>query len=384
LYSPNAVALQPWTQVHCSKITYGLNSTVETLYFRASNADQKPIWSLSNSTIWEEILIASTHDTASTSLIWVQPPLNNSSDDTQSSAATIGAVVLLPRSDTVMGFRYLTCNANGFWFPATIGYCNPPMYCGAYDTVGNHPTIQGLTEWAAFLNPNISTSTSSSTPAFTDLAELAGISSSNDSTHSNVAEILLATMITDGLARLASSATLQGHLDGAGDPSQVGYPHEGPWVDTWLISGDAWIVDDTAKATWALLRIVTISSGYSYRRDGVGIKLALATFLTHSLFVVIHVAYLLISGKSSGSWDRIVELIALAVNSERTDKLRNTCAGIEKFKTHGLRVKIVPKGEAHLELAFGGGETTEADETVDTPLLVNKRYGNLTRREKSE
>jgi hypothetical protein len=394
--SPNTEALQPWTTAFCSNITQSTNNTLTTLSFWESDTSEEASWNLSNSTVWNQVLAASASQVTSSRLVWVERSFNNLTDGKSVPNTTIGAVVLLPVETTSLGFTYLTCNVDARWLNATIINCFNEIYCGNLNTSAYlDPPIKVSSDWAASLNPNITTNFNSSASAFANLAAQAGVSSSNDSTHRLVVESLLANLFTDGLARTASAATLQGTLVGAGSPSGAGYPHDGPWVDEWLRSGNAWVVNDPESVNWPPLRIVTHSTGHAYSLAGTSTRLALAVLLLHAALAVAHIGYLLGTGRFSASWDRIVELIALAMNSKRTVCLNNTCAGIDRMATLGLKVRAVPSGTKHLELRFGDANNmeqgTDSDELFDgqengstvgkmqsnVAFQVNEAYGSL-------
>ena len=204
-------------------------------------------------------------------------------------------------------------------------------------------------------------------------------------------------MFTDALARLGAGATLQGTLKDAGSDS---FPVDGKWVDEWMRHGNAFSIDSTANETehWAPLRMKTLVNGYAYGANELTVKLAVSVLIIHAALALAHTLYevLLSGGLSSSSWDSVAELVALAMNSQPTEKLRNTCAGIRRLGTMGKVVRVVATAERegeewqrradHLELLFEGGEEVEEwddddidDERKESPGLVetNKAYGSL-------
>jgi hypothetical protein len=92
--------------------------------------------------------------------------------------------------------------------------------------------------------------------------------------------------------------------------------------------------------------------GLAYNLEGVPIKLAIAVLLIYCIFAVVHVCYAAISGVSSNSWDSILELTALAINSSRTQLLNRTSAGVETMDTVRQPVKICAVNDDHLEIVF--------------------------------
>lgn len=67
-----------------------------------------------------------------------------------------------------------------------------------------------------------------------------------------------------------------------------------------------------------------------------------------ALYVVIalsHAIYTVALGRSSRSWEKLEDFIALLVNSRPApDALGNTCAGVERIRTKGLNSRTVVLG----------------------------------------
>ena len=88
--------------------------------------------------------------------------------------------------------------------------------------------------------------------------------------------------------------------------------------------------------------------------------------------------YLGSTGISSGSWDSVAEVVALAMNSSPTQHLQNTCSGIIGVKPFRTRVRIlatasqVGEKQDHLELVFG-----EKDEGFPELLVPNLSHQEL-------
>ena len=83
-------------------------------------------------------------------------------------------------------------------------------------------------------------------------------------------------------------------------------------------------------------------------------------------------------GISSTCWDSISEVTALAINSQPTTVLRNTCAGITEIRIFKTSVRILAmsdeEGEGeHLELVFG--EIKE--ENAKKAIQPNRKYGTM-------
>ena len=83
-------------------------------------------------------------------------------------------------------------------------------------------------------------------------------------------------------------------------------------------------------------------------------------------------------GISSTCWDSISEVTALAINSQPTTLLRNTCAGITEIRIFKTSVRILAmsdeEGEGeHLELVFGEFK----EENVKKAIQPNRKYGTM-------
>ncbi|KAK6334367.1 hypothetical protein TWF730_003580 [Orbilia blumenaviensis] len=85
--------------------------------------------------------------------------------------------------------------------------------------------------------------------------------------------------------------------------------------------------------------------GYGYKTDSRTSQWAIALLAGHLLLVLIHVGWTISISRSFRAWDTFSEVLALALNSEKSDVLDNTCAGIERFSTLSSTVLIREVGE---------------------------------------
>ena len=67
-------------------------------------------------------------------------------------------------------------------------------------------------------------------------------------------------------------------------------------------------------------------------------------------------------------------MVVLAMNSKRTEKLQNTCAGVAEDSTFNEIVKIREVGDGHLELVFGADDEYDRNHQK---LKPEKYYGGL-------
>lgn len=84
-------------------------------------------------------------------------------------------------------------------------------------------------------------------------------------------------------------------------------------------------------------------------------------------------------GISSTCWDSISEVTALAINSQPTSILRNTCAGITEIRIFKTPVRILTRSDEegegeHLELFFGKFDEENAQKNAIKP---NRMYGTM-------
>ncbi|MCJ1252111.1 hypothetical protein MMC30_009349 [Trapelia coarctata] len=119
--------------------------------------------------------------------------------------------------------------------------------------------------------------------------------------------------------------------------------------------------------------------GWVYSIDGTLTTLAIVVMFAYCILAFAHTIYLGIFGVSSGAWDSLADLVALAMNSAPTKHLQNTCAGIYGVKTFQTHVQLlaVPNGDGdygHLELVFGDNQESHADAAR---VAKNTEYGTL-------
>ena len=146
-------------------------------------------------------------------------------------------------------------------------------------------------------------------------------------------EWILASLVADGLSRTGSASV----LNTTGPMHQWtlnDYNMASDFQDQLFSKGSPLI-----KPSFTPLRTnrveITIT-GYSYQAGTITDYLAIAVLLIHALMAIIHTVNVIITRQSSGCWDSVTELLALALNSRRaTTALPNTCAGIRELDTYG-------------------------------------------------
>lgn len=78
------------------------------------------------------------------------------------------------------------------------------------------------------------------------------------------------------------------------------------------------------------------------------------------------------TGEQSNAWDTTPELVALAINSHRSGRLRNTSVGIDTGNVFEEVISIRrDRGNNHLEIVF----RNDMEENTTDRVRLNMRYG---------
>lgn len=300
---------------------------------------------------------------------------------------TIGAFATFP-SSWPSGGVLLTCAVDARWVPSTLESTRNIM-----KVVSGRPTswpdtgacissafpIKATSEWAQYLNPYLQSLNRTLFHTIVDRLGLQAFPWTEPSTVQALTESILTTMITSGLARTASSATIQGQLKDCPDNNcdescgawcldMMPKPKQefGYGGDIYNLSG----IPDPSKLAKFTVQVEV--NGYAYSSNGATMILSCAVLLAYCVLVGIHSAFVLITRRSSNAWDSVSEVTALAMQSQPTEALINTCAGINTTRAFSNLVRIVRTGpqKDHLELDFGdhSGE-------YGLPLIEDEFYG---------
>ena len=105
--------------------------------------------------------------------------------------------------------------------------------------------------------------------------------------------------------------------------------------------------------------------GYGWSFRSFTVKLAAVILSAQTLLASVHVVFLLRGGWVAKSWDRVGEIVALAIRSDEAEVLRNTGAGIDKVDTWRQRVRVGER-DGNLGLVFGDG--------VESRVKEGKKY----------
>ena len=343
-------------------------------------------------------------------LRWVELPQDGF------NGSTIGAVVLLPRFPEESIQDLIMCTVGAGWGTSRL---NVSTRLGVPNTVLSEPALkdnkysspvpddpetkaalsQGSQtadtyvfygypffpqrkvtvseEWAEYLNPSI---IGLNTTIFNHLMS----SGSTVLDDAQIASIILASLLANGLSNIGSDTHLQGDLkEIVNADGSIGI--DGAY---WFSGkGNVMTVDPVESKDWVKLHVDSTIEGYAYNIRGASSKVAICFLLLYCMVALTHTFYSIISGVSSTCWDSIGEVTALAMNSTPTTVLRNTCAGISELRIYKLPVRVLAmrdeEGDGeHLELVFGNG----MDEKIIEKKTIKKNrvYGTMAAQEKHE
>ncbi|KAF2118218.1 hypothetical protein BDV96DRAFT_597083 [Lophiotrema nucula] len=195
-----------------------------------------------------------------------------------------------------------------------------------------------------------------------------------------IMESIISILLTNGLARTGASAMLQGTLRGCSSTgcTETSEDGQGAWCEEILPKGqfgyggniyDLPAGTDTSKMTQFTTKINI--EGYAYNFKGTSILLSSIVLAVYAMIAAIHIGFTFWTGLTPQAWDTVSEVTALAMQSQPSRILKNTCAGIETTTLFTHIVKVVQTGEngEHLELDFG-----DALDEMKRLLVPNEFY----------
>lgn len=287
---------------------------------------------------------------------------------------SIGAVASIPSNWQRSNARLYSCVIRSRWLDADIQSTrnNLKMVTGSLHggwpdnektgCSGSDNVIELTPEWASYLNPIIQSTQKS---VYHSLVEFAGKPPSTTWGRGplyfgSVTESILSNMITAGLSHTQGSAKIQGSLNYdrsstcpnsckswcldmmPDDKREFGYGRNIYNLSTF----------DVANTTKFTMRVDI--DGYAYNIRGPSMILSCMVLLGYCAMVIIHVIFAIWKRSSSTAWDSVSEVVALAMQSKPSDKLVNTCAGINSTGVFSNNVRILKTGpnRDHLELDF--------------------------------
>lgn len=179
--------------------------------------------------------------------------------------------------------------------------------------------------------------------------------------------------ITDGLSRTAADATVQGELNYC--PNNSCNKVCGKWcLDIMPKQGHEFgyggniynisAVPDTSKLSKFTVQVDI--NGYAYNSKGSTMILSIVVLCCYCVMAIVHSVFWLLQRRASTAWDTVSEVTALAMQSQPTTVLENTCVGISTTHVFSNLVRVVKTGERnHLELDFGDGDESERQRLVE-------------------
>jgi hypothetical protein len=170
----------------------------------------------------------------------------------------------------------------------------------------------------------------------------------------------LAGVITDGMARIAGDG-IWPYTTPMFILNRTATELVGNFPIVTAYGGEHIPLNTTAKSLddWLELTPVFERYGYGYQwRGSPTTQFGIGVLMAHVIIAIAHVCFVLhkvvIRGEGIGrSWDTVNEMLALAINSQPTKKLQNTCAGIEHPATWQEIVSVRETYPGHLEMVVG-------------------------------
>jgi hypothetical protein len=366
--------LKPLVQVECA-----VSEVVDsTLMFPHSyipvpgTINSNDSWTLDTTMAWDDAI---SKDSSDIHFIWASLPNNNSGpsllaafnlNNTGNSFNYTDASGVSHTGDNHTAF---TCSVDARWAPVQMWMLpgndldyrihevtpfdldkGPFDFLWSPDQIPNLQQIQIDPAWAASLNVYIPNSTTTLTmEQIVRISEFMNDDYWSDGTTDDFLSLVavgVGMMVTDGLARLSWSDQLVALVTDNSSSS--------PYLANF---GNNASLDTTRLAPqinpdWLEMNFASNRLGWSYGLAGATIKFALAVLVLHLIIAVFHTGIVVASRDvwTTTSWRSMGELLVLAINSDRSEKLQNTCAGINLSSTWRKRMKIRETTEGHLGL----------------------------------
>jgi hypothetical protein len=395
--------LKPLVQVECA-VSEVVSSTLifPHDYIPLPGAKSNETWAVDTSVAWDNAISDHTSDVH---FLWANLQSNN-------SGPSLLAAFNLNNTDNAFNYTdssgvshtgddqtAFTCSIDARWAPVQmwmlpgidfdyrVHEISPFDLAGSLDFLWSPDQIPSLQQiqidpaWAASLNVYIPNSTYTLTmeQVVRISASMNADSWSNGTTDDflNLVATGIGMMVTDGLARLSWSDPLLALVS----------DNQGYFLQNWGTNAslDTTRIAPDINPDWLEMNFASYRQGWSYGLSGVTIKLALGVLVLHLAAAVIHTVIVVGSRDvwTTKSWMSIGELLVLAINSDRSEKLQNTCAGINSSRTWRKKLKIREIEQGHLGLVvdnpgdidgvesgfIAGGERPKAE--------PGRRYGHI-------
>ncbi|KAI4158998.1 MAG: hypothetical protein LQ342_006971 [Letrouitia transgressa] len=369
--SSSIKAAQPVTYVRCS----GSNITQPLQFPKVDQAaGSYPVFEYQNRTYGSQRWFdQSTNNSLTASLDWIDLP------EAQHGSTSLGAVIALPgdrASD--QPDQAISCTIDARWAPsnATVSFLGgPDLVSGSprefflqagrlrrrSDGQLEWPRIKVASAWAEAMNPSIP---GSSRSVFERLCNSVGRLNNISLAPSpeSAVEAVLAIMVTENLARTQSSAAILGSLRNLAKQGWVNniLPHRTVFGYGTSAFDYSYSIGD--RATEFSMRATVLGYGYGITTARL---LSTIVLLVYSLIVMIYVFHTICyTQATSDAWESITDLMALAINSTPSSRLKNTGAGIGSLGVlkEPVRVRV---NDRRLQMVFeneSNGQKVECNE----------------------
>ena len=335
-----------------------------------SNIYVNESWTMDTDDVWNGTLRDGHMNIRSISFKWVDIKGNL-------RRPSIAAAVAFPSMSPLV-----TCSIDARWLPDDL-WTTPTLDDTYYESHPNplillntlaNPSVNFnsepiniTSEWANALN--IPAPKSNLTTIETMLnAFLLPISSKDIDYISGVVSGILALVITDGLARVGLDHDAYGSYGS----------------DLWYLScraragmdcdpcSEGQNVNLSSTRDWTKWNIATYRYGYGYGLANITSKMAVGVLILYVGIAITAILVILIRNCNSDSWSSLGELLVLAMNSQPTDALRNTGAGIDSLNTWKEVVRVRVTEQDKVQMIFEGHE--DFDKCYDRKPKVGEKY----------
>ena len=115
-------------------------------------------------------------------------------------------------------------------------------------------------------------------------------------------------------------------------------------------------------------RLTSTKYGYIYSMEGLTRRIAAGILLVHVFVAMLYMAVVMWYGWSCNGLRSMIEILVLAINSQPSEKLNNTCAGVSRLDTYKHVIKVREVSDRRVGFVFDDGESR------NTPV-PGKLYG---------
>lgn len=334
---------------------------------------------------------------------WVN--MDSLSASNHSVSIGTGSIIRLSTSDSDHNYA-AACSIDARWIPGTIASSFPSPFRatpldnsitapGYFSNVGTfffnqNPRPPRITFDPPFLESiNFATSLAASESdqqisSIESLILAAGIiptantwiTSGSTSMSLHYLEHVLASILVDSISRVGSYRSYDTTGDAAAWP--LLFYNSSLQTDDFHHWQQAGITPNSTD-NLTIIHMKQTVTGYGYQLSDTSQYFAIILLAAHLFLALGHTIIIMIEpNRSSGCWDSISELVVLAQQSPRSDLLRNTCAGIDRIRTFGHKVRVVNAKEDldSLELRFYS--KSEAKTLKDSEVIPGHLYGQET------